>query len=121
MFRLIGGSYVAPRRLTYQPSQADMGRAVALFNPTCEYSYAFAVRVKKFIKEVAPLLEVDLIDQWERPEESMKHGNQWLVVNATPIRGSWVDKEGLRAEVKTALEKRWREVSRSGTTSGGCP
>jgi hypothetical protein len=107
MYRLIRGNYVAPTPVTYQPSPDDMDRAVALYNPTCEYSYSFAVRVKEFIKEVAPLLEVDLIDQWENPKESMRHGNHWLVVNATPIKGSWVDKEGLRAEVKTALEKKW--------------
>ena len=107
MYRLVRGNYVASTPVTYQPSPDDMDRAVALYNPTCEYSYSFAVRVKEFIKEVAPLLEVDLIDQWENPKESMRHGNHWFVVNATPINGSWADKEGLRAEVKMALEKKW--------------
>ncbi len=107
MFRLIGRSYVAPRQVTYQPSPDDAGRAVALFNPTCEYSYGFAVRVREFLGEVAPRLAVELFDQWESPKESIMHGNHWLVVNATPIKGSWADKEGLRAEVKMALEKRW--------------
>jgi hypothetical protein len=93
--------------VTYQPSPDDAGRAVALFNPTCEYSYGFAVRVREFLGEVAPRLAVELFDQWESPKESIMHGNHWLVVNATPIKGSWADKEGLRAEVKMALEKRW--------------
>ena len=107
MYRLLRGSYVSPRRLTYQPSPEDTGRAIVLFNPTCEYSYGFAVRVRDVVSDIASRLEVVLVNQWENPEESIRHGNHWLVVNSTPIKGSWADKEGLWAEIKAALKKKW--------------
>jgi GNAT superfamily N-acetyltransferase len=107
IYRPLGGSYVAPRRLTYRPSPEDAGRAVVLFNPTCEYSYGFAMGLRGLIGEVAPKLDVDLVDQWERPRESIRRGNHWLVVNATPITASWADKKALRAEIEAALQKKW--------------
>lgn len=103
MFLEVSASYKAVETLEYQPLKEDRGRAVMLYNPMCEWSYPFAVRVREFLKEIDASLPVELIDVWRNPEEYIKRGNQELVVNATPITSFWTQREALRREVEQAL------------------
>lgn len=103
MFLEISTSYKPREMSEYHPLREDKGRAVMLYSPMCEWSYPFAVRVREFLKEIEPSLPVELIDIWRRPEESIKRANQWLVVNATPIKSFWTQREAFRREVEQAL------------------
>jgi GNAT superfamily N-acetyltransferase len=103
MFLEVSAPY-QPREISeYRPLGEDRGRAVMLYNPICEWSYQLAVRVGEFLKEIDAGLPVELIDEWRNPEESIKRGNQWLVVNAKPVRSPWTQREALRHEVEQAL------------------
>lgn len=103
MFLDVSAPYKPRETPEYQPLVEDRGRAVMLYNPMCEWSYPFAVRVREFLKEIDASLPVELIDEWRNPEESTKRGNQQLVVNATPIMGFWTQREAFRREVEQAL------------------
>lgn len=103
MFLKILAPYKPRGTPEYQPLGEDRGRAVMLYNPMCEWSYPFAVRVREFLKEIDASLPVSLIDEWRNPEESIKRANQQLVINATPIRSFWTQREALRREVEQAL------------------
>lgn len=104
MFLEVTAPYQPREDVEYRPLPEDRGRAVMLYNPMCEWSYPFAVRVREFLKEIEPRLPVELIDEWRRPEESIRRGNQQLVVNAAPIRSFWTQREEFRREVELALE-----------------
>ncbi len=100
----ISGRYIAPMRPIYTPLQEDHGKAVIFYDPTCEYSYAFAVKTQNMIKDIAPDLPSELVDKWESPERSRRMGNQLLIVNSVPILSSWRDKERFAAEVLEATK-----------------
>jgi hypothetical protein len=105
MALLINGTYTPTSKLDYHPNESDRGKAIALYNPTCEYSYPFATRVRDLLNSIYPKLTVKLINQWEDPAESIRLGNHWLTVNGTPIVSSWNEKESLIKEIKQAVEK----------------
>lgn len=93
-----------PRKLAeYKPLPEDRGKAVIIYNRICEWLYPFAIRVKELLREIDSGLPVCLIDEWKRPDESMRLGNQWLVVNAVPIRSFWMQREAFRSEIMQAL------------------
>ena len=58
----------------------------------------------RVISEVDPEVEVELINPWERPEEYLKRGNHWLVVNAKPIKSYVTQGKRFRDEVAEALK-----------------
>ena len=89
--------------MEYRPLSEDKGRVVIFYDPICEFSYPFAVKVKEFLLEIDPGLQVDLIDQWRQPEESIKRGNRLLIVNAKLITSFWTQREAFRREVEQAL------------------
>ncbi len=103
MFLEITAPYTPRETPEYRPLPEDRGRAVMLTDPMCEWSYKFAVHVEKFLREIDASLPVETIDRWRRPEEAIKRGDEWLVVNATPIRSFWTQREALRREVERAL------------------
>ena len=103
MFLEVSAQYQPRGTREYRPLPEDRGRAVLFYDPMCEYGYPFAVRVREFLREMDPNLPVELIDKWCSPEESIKRGSQWLVVNAKPITSFWTQKEAFRREVKQAL------------------
>jgi len=88
----------------YEPLPEDRGRAVVLYGPACEFSYPFAFRISELIKEVAPVIPIELINEWERPEEALKRKRCTIVVNARPIKTFFMDKEKFQREVKEAVE-----------------
>lgn len=105
MFHEIAAEYIPRVMGEYRPLPEDRGRAVMFYDPTCEFSYPFAVHVKEFLQGIDTDLPVDLINSWLQPEESIRRGNQGLIVNATVIRSFWTEKEKFRNEVIQALDK----------------
>jgi len=101
----ISGGYVEPLRPSYSPRDEDYGKAIMFYDPTCEYSYSFAVKVEGLIHEIAPDLPVELVDKWEDPYRSRRMGNLLLIVNSVPIVSSWRDKDRFADEVLQATKK----------------
>ncbi|MCK4474868.1 hypothetical protein KAU30_03405, partial [Candidatus Bathyarchaeota archaeon] len=54
---------------------------------------------EKAIREVAPNIKVEMIDEWEKPQEAMERKSLWLIVNAKPIRALFAGKEKLNEEI----------------------
>ena len=104
MYLEVNGRYTEPARAAACPQKADQGMAIALFNPTCEYSYSSARKAIDFITEVAPGTPTRVVDQWSEPQESIMRGGRWLTVNCVPIKASIREKDKLKAEVLGALE-----------------
>jgi len=105
MFLEVMAPYQPRRPAEYRPLPEDRGRAVLFYNRICEWSYPFAIQVEELLGEIDPGLPVELIDEWRRPKESMRRGNQWLVVNAAHIRSFWTQREAFRREVEEALSR----------------
>jgi hypothetical protein len=103
MFLEVAGKYRPREESRYEPLPEDEGRALMFYDPKCEWGYPFAVRVKELLGEIDPGLSVELIDPWERPEEAVKRGNQWLIVNGKVIESFWTEKDAFRREVEQAL------------------
>lgn len=103
LFLEVSEAYKPRVETEYKPLPEDEGKALIFYNPLCEYSYPFAVKVRSLLKEIEPKLEIELVDEWMRPWESIKRGNRWLIVNATPIRSFWIERDAFRREVESAL------------------
>jgi GNAT superfamily N-acetyltransferase len=102
MYLNVSGSYYPMEEGKYVPLVEDRGRAIILYEPVCEWSHSFNLRVSSILKEMVPNYPIDLINSWERPEESIRRGNQWLVVNAHPIHSFVTNEEVFRDEVSRA-------------------
>lgn len=87
----IEGSYEPATSVgEYEPLPEDKNKAVIFYGPICQFSHQFAKRIEEIIKEVVPNIGIEMINEWEKPEEAIKHKNWWLVVNAKPIKPfSW--------------------------------
>lgn len=103
LFLEISEEYKPRVEVEYEPLPEDKGKALIFYNPLCEYSYPFAVRVRGMLRNIEPALEVELIDEWLRPWESLKRGEHWLIVNAIPIKSFWTEKDAFKREVESAL------------------
>jgi len=105
MYLPISEPYQAgPTQGEYEPLPEDRGRAVLSYSPACEFSYPFAFRISELIKETAPVLPIEFINEWERPEEALKRKHCKIVVNARPIKTFFMDKENFQREVREALK-----------------
>ena len=112
MFLEITGEYT-PRIVTeYHPLPEDRGRAVILYNPSCEWGYFFAFTVKELLQEIDPVLPIEVVNIWQRPEWYLKRPLQRLlsghvIINSQIVRGSifWADRGVFQREVKKALGK----------------
>ena len=59
------------------------------------------------IREVAPNAQIELINEWEKPEESTKRRNNVLTVNARTIETFFMDNLRFKEELRLELgEKR---------------
>ncbi|MBS7620897.1 hypothetical protein KEJ32_02075 [Candidatus Bathyarchaeota archaeon] len=54
------------------------------------------------IRETLPNIKIEMINEWEKPEESIRRGNWWLVVNARPIYTFFMNVEKFKAEIRQA-------------------
>ena len=86
----------------YRPLPEDRGRAIILYRPVCQFSYPFAKRVESLIRGIAPELRTEVIDEWEKPQDSIKRRNCWLIVNARPVRTLVTEAEKFKEEVRRA-------------------
>jgi len=100
----IEGHYEPARGLKeYEPLSEDRGKTVILYGPTCQFSYQFAKKMEEQIREVAPNVPIELVNEWEKPEESIKRRNNVLTVNARPIKTFFMDTVRFKEEVRFAL------------------
>jgi len=102
----INGEYEPRMRVSYEPREEDVGRAIVFYNRNCEYSYLFALRIEEALAEAAPDLPVAFVDMWEKPMDAARRGVTYLLVNAKPIKSFIGDREAFRAEVQDALKPR---------------
>jgi hypothetical protein len=107
MYLPIEGEYASALPVgEYEPLQEDLDRAIVFYSPICQFSYQFATKTVELIKEVAPAIPVELINQWERPEESIKRKNSDPIVNARHIKTFFMDTERFKEEVKRVICKK---------------
>lgn len=89
----------------YEPLPEDKNKAIIFYGPTCEFGYSFAKKIEEIIRTVAPKIKIEMINEWEKPEESIKRKNWWLVVNAEPIRTFFMETEKFKGEIMQAIGK----------------
>lgn len=100
----IEGNYEPTKHLgAYKPLLEDKGKAIIFYGPVCRFGYPFAKRIEAVVKEVAPHIKIEMINEWETPEESIKRGNSWLVVNAKPVQTFFMETEKFKEEIRQAI------------------
>jgi hypothetical protein len=87
----------------YEPLTEDKSKAIVFYGPICQFGYPFAKKIEELIREVAPNINNELINEWEKPEEAMKRKNSWLIVNAKPIRTFFMETEKFKEEIRQAV------------------
>jgi GNAT superfamily N-acetyltransferase len=87
----------------HEPLPEDRNQAVVFYGPACQFGYPFAKKIEGLVHEVALQLRVNLVNEWEQPEESIKRKNWWLTVNAKPIHTFFMNTEKFKEEVRQAL------------------
>jgi len=106
MYLEISGDYKPRGETAYKPSEEDKGSAIMFYNPMCEWGYSSAVSVRDMIHSIVPGYPFDMIDPWDKPLESIRRGNQQLIVNGKVIHSSRRDKEAFLTEIKNAVRRR---------------
>jgi GNAT superfamily N-acetyltransferase len=87
----------------YEPLSEDKNRALIFYSPTCQFSYQFAKREEEVIRQIAPDMQTELINEWEKPEEAIKRKNLQLVVNAKAIHTFFMETEKFKHEIGQAI------------------
>ncbi|MFP3984922.1 MAG: GNAT family N-acetyltransferase [Candidatus Bathyarchaeia archaeon] len=90
----------------YKPLDEDKSKTIIFYNPICQFSYPFAKTIEDIVKEVAPETKTELINEWAKPDESIKRKNCQLIVNAKPIHTFFLETEKFKEEVKQAAESK---------------
>jgi len=88
---------------SYKPLQEDRNKAIIFYSPICQFGYPFAKKIGEIIKEVVPTIKIEMINELEKPEEAIKRGNWWLMVNAKPIHTFFMETEKFKEEIKQAI------------------
>jgi len=102
----IEGSYESAKPIgEYESIPEDRNKALIFYGPICQFAYQFAQRIEESIKEVAPQIKIEMINEWEKPEESIKRKNWWLIVNAKPIHTFFMETEKFKEEVRQAVSR----------------
>jgi GNAT superfamily N-acetyltransferase len=99
------GMYEPNPKVEYEPLKEDANKTIIFYGPICQFSYPFAKRIEQIIREVLPDIKIELISEWEKPEESIKRKNWWLIVNAKPIQTFFMDTENFKKEIKEAASR----------------
>jgi GNAT superfamily N-acetyltransferase len=87
----------------YQPLDEDRGRAVVFFDPSCQWSYAFAVKTRDVLGDLAPALPVDVLDRWKAADAFLARRRHWLIVNGKPILSLPMHGDRFADEIRSAL------------------
>jgi hypothetical protein len=98
-----GGYRPLPTLGQYEPLAEDENKAIVFYGPTCQFSYQFARRIGALISEVAPSLEIVLINEWQQPEEALKRRNSSVIVNAKVIHTFFMDTGKFKEEIRQAM------------------
>ncbi|MEM3579777.1 MAG: hypothetical protein QXQ64_00750 [Candidatus Bathyarchaeia archaeon] len=101
MYLPIEGEYEPVPKAKYEPLE-DTSKAIIFYDQKCQFSYPFAKKIEAMIREILPNIRIEMINEWEKPEESIKRGNWWLIVNAKPIHTFFIDTEMFKAEIRQA-------------------
>ncbi|MDH5753719.1 MAG: GNAT family N-acetyltransferase [Candidatus Bathyarchaeota archaeon] len=89
----------------YEPLLEDKDKAVIFYGPICQFSYQFAKRIEEILREVVPNIGIEMVNEWEKPEEAIKRKNWWLIVNAKPIQTFFMETEKFKEEIKQAVSE----------------
>jgi hypothetical protein len=100
----INGKYYPREKIKYKSRKEDKDKSIVFFNRNCEYSYPFAIRIKKELKNIDPDLPIEIIDVWDKPDEMAIRGENMVIVNSKTIRSHIGNKEAFTTEVKEALK-----------------
>jgi hypothetical protein len=100
----VEGKYETVPEVKYEPLKENRGKAIIFYGPVCQFSYPFAKRIEQIIREVLPNVKIEMINGWEKPEESMKR-NWWLIVNSKPIQTFFMETEKFKKEIKEAASQ----------------
>jgi len=104
LYLSLEGSYEPAKPVgEYEPLSEDKNRAIIFYGSTCQFGYPFAKKIEEIVKEVAPHIKIEIINEWEKPEESIKRKNWWLIVNAKPIYTFFMETEKFKEEIKRAI------------------
>jgi len=103
MYLPLDGSYEPVKTEKYEPLSEDKEKAIIFYGPICQFSFSFAKRIQEIIREVAPNIKIEMVNEWEKPEESKKRKNWWLIVNAKPIQTFFMQTEKFKEEIKEAV------------------
>ncbi|MDH5201232.1 MAG: GNAT family N-acetyltransferase [Candidatus Bathyarchaeota archaeon] len=103
MYLEISGKYQPRDQLPYEPQEEDEGKTIMFYDPMCEWGYGLAIRVRDLIQDIKPGYPFEMVDPWERPGESVRRGNQQLIVNGHVMQSFWTDRETFRREVEAAI------------------
>jgi hypothetical protein len=63
-------------------------------------------------------MEIELVNQWEKPKESMKRGNCAVVMNTTAVQDFFMDTGRFKEKKGRALGKTHRVFLSSGRNRG---
>lgn len=89
----------------YEPLLEDKGKAIIFYSPTCEFGYPFAKKIEQLVREITPNIQIEMISEWERSEESIKRKNWWLIVNAKPIQTFFMETDKFKEEIRHAINE----------------
>jgi hypothetical protein len=102
----IEGNYELTKPLgEYEQLLEDRNKAVIFYGAMCEFGYPFAKKIEGIIKEILPEIRIEMINEWQNPEESIKRKNWWLIVNAKPIYTFFMETEKFKEEIKRAANQ----------------
>jgi len=101
--RIEGDYEPTPSVGNYEPLPEDKDKAIIFYGSSCQFSYQFAKKIEELIREVTPNIKIEIINEWEKPEESIKRKNWWLIVNAKPIQTFFMETEKFKNEIKQAV------------------
>lgn len=99
------GYVYRPKEKKYVAQEEDKGKALIFYDPSCPFSIYFSEKIRDSLREVAPDVQIKMINKFEEQEEVKKRGQApACAVNGKPIQAFFLDKENFQKEVKQALE-----------------
>lgn len=104
-YPLEGGYVYRPKGRKYVPQEADRRKALIFYDPSCPFAIHFAETIERFIKEVAPNIQIRMVDKFGEIEEVKKRGQVgFCIVNGKNIQTFFMDKENFQKEIRQALD-----------------
>jgi hypothetical protein len=102
MYLELNDRYESREHEVYDSPEKDNGKAIIFYDMNCEYGWFHAVNVKKILLEMDDTFDIQLMNKWLNPKESMRRGNNTIIVNGKAILSYWQTPE-FKEEVLLAL------------------